>query len=598
MALNKLLNFKIKQEILVFLAIISPLILGILIWRYSVNVPFWDQWDTPGQLIVEASQSQLTVEQWMRQHNESRTLFPNLIFLTLANLTNWNTRSEMLVTFLLACLVSVNIYRLSKITIHNSWQHLICFVLANLLIFSPIQHENWLWGFQGITFVSIAAITTSFVIIYSSIPWVIKLIVSSVLSAIATFSFANGVLCWIIIFPALLLKSIQDKVKKSWVIFFWLIAGSMTLTIYLYDYHRPANLPSVTQIFTRPVLAISYYSALLGSPLFPEDLLASQITGLVAIFIFASFCFHLLVRLRNLQTVNKSCPWILIGFYTLFSAGLTTAGRMSIGIETSLSSRYITFATYLIISFIYLFAIVSTQIGRKIWFKIIVILLTTLFIITYKNNFLEGVDLITKSYYQRVYGKTCLLTIDLIGDRECISQRIYPLPDKLEKKARQINKIGLLQPGLVKNINWQDSKQKLRGNSTNQYGEFDNFSLDEDGSYLASGWIYASPYKPSLDTVILAYQVFDRPRKAFAIAALYPETDDLFALAIAPQNIKLTWNKTISTLNLPQGATITAWAFDTDDAKAYPLQGIADLVFLGSIDFYAKTNNTKSKKEQ
>ena len=165
MALNKLLNFKIKQEILVFLAIISPLILGILIWRYSVNVPFWDQWDTPGQLIVEASQSQLTVEQWMRQHNESRTLFPNLIFLTLANLTNWNTRSEMLVTFLLACLVSVNIYCLSKITIHNSWQHLICFVLANLLIFSPIQQENWLWGFQGITFVSIAAITTSFVII-------------------------------------------------------------------------------------------------------------------------------------------------------------------------------------------------------------------------------------------------------------------------------------------------------------------------------------------------------------------------------------------------------------------------------------------------
>ena len=192
-----------KRIFLGLLAIISPLILGYLIWRYGVNVPFWDQWDTPGKIIVEASQNQLTWSQLIRQHNESRTLFPNLLFLNLAQLTNWNNRSEMLVTFLLAGLVSGNVYCLSKITLNNNWQHLVCVFLANIWIFSLKQYENWLWGFQSITFISIVAITTSLVVIWSSVPGVVKLIVSFVLSAIATFSFANGFLCWIVIFPAL-----------------------------------------------------------------------------------------------------------------------------------------------------------------------------------------------------------------------------------------------------------------------------------------------------------------------------------------------------------------------------------------------------------
>ena len=95
-------KFYFKQIITSLLVIIPPLILGWLVWRCGVNVPFWDQWETPGQLLLEADRGKLTWNQWMRQHNESRTLFPNLLFLTVANLTNWNTRYEMLITILLA----------------------------------------------------------------------------------------------------------------------------------------------------------------------------------------------------------------------------------------------------------------------------------------------------------------------------------------------------------------------------------------------------------------------------------------------------------------------------------------------------------------
>ena len=544
--------------------IIPPLILGFLVWRFGVNIPFADQWETPGRLVIEASQDKLTWQQLIRQHNESKTLFPNLLFLSLAKLTGWNTRYEMLITFLLACLVSFNIYRLGKITIDSDWQRWICFSWANLLIFSPTQSENWLWGFQGITFISIVAITTSLVVIFSDAAWITKIGVSSALSAIATFSFANGILCWIIIFPSLWFKSIRDKVRKTWVIFGWLIACSTTVSIYLYDYQRPSDLPSVTQIFTRPVSAFSYYTALLGSPLFPKDLLASQITGAVLAAIFIFFCYF---SAKRIEVTNKFIPWLSIGFYALLSAGLTTAGRMSLGIETALSSRYITFATYLTISLIYLFTL-AINLRQNHWLKITAGLLAIVFSITYKNNFVAGIDTMARSYYQRVYGKTCLLAIATIKDRECIARQIHPDPNKILPRVKKLDRLGLLQPPLIENIDWH----KEEGLENSYLGEC-TVSRDENGSYTASGWTFASDFNHWADAIILAYRLPNRARTAIAIAELHVQSQDIFNLLIAPANTKLTWKVSVPAGEISSGSVlISAWAFDTNKAIAYRLK--------------------------
>ncbi len=562
-----------KRIFLGLLAIISPLILGYLIWRYGVNVPFWDQWDTPGKIIVEASQNQLTWSQLIRQHNESRTLFPNLLFLNLAQLTNWNNRSEMLVTFLLAGLVSGNVYCLSKITLNNNWQHLVCVFLANIWIFSLKQYENWLWGFQSITFISIVAITTSLVVIWSSVPGVVKLIVSFVLSAIATFSFANGFLCWIVIFPALLFKSSPNKVHKIWLIFSWLFLFSIIFTVYLHDYHRPADLPGISQIITHPILAVSYYTALLGSPLFSQGLLDSQIKGGFILIAFCCFCGYLWYQRRNTQLINQSFPWLLIGFYVLLSAALITAGRMSMGAGFALSSRYITFSTYLLVALIYLFAIALSHVKKKTILGIIITLLTILLMLSYKNSLVLGIKVFPQTYYQRVYGKTCLLTLDIIGDKKCLAEHIYPDPDTLAQQAKKINHLGLLQPKLIQDINWQTENQALKVGKLQKYGEFANLSISKDKVYVATGWTFALSTKPSIDAIILAYQVLEQPKKAFAIAELDIKQKDRWGLLFNSQRIKLTWKKTFSTSELPPpGSQITAWAFDTNDAKAYPLK--------------------------
>ena len=75
-----------KRHPLELLAIFPALVLGWLVWRYGVNLPVWDEWNVPGVAIVQSVTEQITWEDWIYQHNESRKLFPRLLFVLLARL--------------------------------------------------------------------------------------------------------------------------------------------------------------------------------------------------------------------------------------------------------------------------------------------------------------------------------------------------------------------------------------------------------------------------------------------------------------------------------------------------------------------------------
>lgn len=96
--------------------------------------------------------------------------------------------------------------------------------------------------------------------------------------------------------------------------------------------------------------------------------------------------------------------------------------------------------------------------------------------------------------------------------------------------------------------------------------------------------MWALSSQPSFDAIILTVEdgkrVSDRttnqPQQAFAIAELQVDSDDLFALFVRSPNIKLNWHKDLTPEEIPPpGSIITAWAFNTDDVKAYPLNGVA-----------------------
>src|SRR5262249_2280698 len=116
---------------------------------YCVVVPFWDEWDGIGDLVEKMAHGTLSLEDLFAQHNEHRIFFPRLITLPIVIWTHWNTNVTLYVSWLLACLSSFSLYRVSRLTCTRRPQQQFWRLLGiNVLLFTSLQHESWLWGFQ------------------------------------------------------------------------------------------------------------------------------------------------------------------------------------------------------------------------------------------------------------------------------------------------------------------------------------------------------------------------------------------------------------------------------------------------------------------
>jgi hypothetical protein len=106
-----------------------------------------DDWDLIGGTLLRARSGQLDIEHIFAQHNESRPLFPRLLFLAVGTVARGQTGWFLLIGFSLACLVSWSVFHLARATITANPSPLwgLTF-LANLLIFTPKQAETWLWS--------------------------------------------------------------------------------------------------------------------------------------------------------------------------------------------------------------------------------------------------------------------------------------------------------------------------------------------------------------------------------------------------------------------------------------------------------------------
>ena len=572
--MQKIENVKFPFKLLV---VIPALALGFLLWKYGVNCPFMDEWDTPGLDLVRFNLGELNFDRLIRQHNESRKFFPRLLFIYLSR-SIWNPRIGMLFSLLLSCLTTFNIYYLSKLTLKDSAARTVCVILASMLIFSPMQWENWLWGLQMITFIPIAAITSALVIISTQTPLIVKLLASAGLATCATFSFANGIISWVVIFPALYLVASKSRRSLAMVSAGWLLFFSANVAVYFHDYHSPEHHPSFMDALVIPFQSIAYYLSFLGSPLGIHQLGLNQILGLGICLLIALSGLYLFFVNRHLFV--RLLPWISILSYTLISGALTTAGRVGFGVEQSLVSRYVTFSTYGIVPLIYIMAIVVGDIKarspkiKSIYDKLakyIPRIALTVLILLYPLNFARGVRAMDVTHQDRLYGKSCLTLINIIPDRECITNQIYPNFENLFKRVNELDRVGLIQPSLI----LSDRLENISRDTYAQinYGSLESLTLTEDNNYLVSGWSILPQYNAPAHAVILAYQTEDKVNRMLAIAQPESTREDLRQKTKNYKNIG--WSKTIAKELIPDDTvSITAWAFDSKLARAYRLEGI------------------------
>src|SRR5208282_5123507 len=175
-----------------------------LILHYGVDFHFLDEWSPEiAGIFVKAHLHHLTFHDIFAQHNEHRLAIPRLFLLAINPITHWNNIGTLVAAWSIVCATSLLLWQIVRAT-QPKGRTVIVWFLCNLLMFTPAQNENWLWGMGLANFSPTLLVFAAIVVAISAMPIWARLIICLLLASAATVSSGNGVLAWPLACPLLL----------------------------------------------------------------------------------------------------------------------------------------------------------------------------------------------------------------------------------------------------------------------------------------------------------------------------------------------------------------------------------------------------------
>ncbi|HEX8208001.1 MAG TPA: hypothetical protein VF587_18195 [Solirubrobacteraceae bacterium] len=343
----------LRLRLLWLAALAAPAVLTlVLIAVYGENVPQWDEY-TMVTLFAQHDQGTLDAGSFWHLHNEHRPVLPRLILFGLAFLTDWDLRVELYVDFAVAVATFALLVVALRRTLPRQW-FVAASVVTAVLFFSPMQWENWLWGWQLTWFLSnLAAV---------GVLWALTVTVDRAPRAglalaiacglVASLSLGSGLLLWPIGLALLLLRG------RPWRI--WAVAGVATIAVYLIGYERPAHHPSTTEFVKRPIDFAEYVLVYLGRA-FGFDTATGGLAGVALVAVFAVAAGLALRRRGDGALLDRAAIWLGLGVYCLGAALMTGLSRLGFGPVQAGASRYTTTALLFGIATVALVFVLVTQ---------------------------------------------------------------------------------------------------------------------------------------------------------------------------------------------------------------------------------------------
>jgi hypothetical protein len=427
----------VRRGLYFIAALIPAFYIVYLISCYGVDIPYWDQWELV-PLLGKMHAGKLSLADLWVQHNEHRVLFPKMIMLLLAFLTDWDIICELYVNVALGCLIflfTIMLLRLSGLSRPSGEPYWLPIVFS-LLIFSPVQFENWLWGWQIQMFLNVLAGVAA---VWSLARWPGQwkgIILSTPCAIVSSYSFNNGLLIW-------LAASVMFA-QKGWkgkYIAVWFTAFLMTAAFYYYGYEKPSHHPSLQVFIHHPYDFIRYVLAYIGAPLgclsfgLKTDI-AICIALVATIMLVSSAIF---VYRSSKEDFSKLLPWMALAAYAFLSALATGVGRVGLGAEQALAPRYTTFSTLFIISSIAVFVsgigLYKRTCGQLPEKGVIALSsLSTLLILSFVLSFSYGRNEMIHWRNPLRSAAPCLKNADTASE-ECL-RKFYPNPEIVRERVK------------------------------------------------------------------------------------------------------------------------------------------------------------------
>jgi hypothetical protein len=560
---------------LLIIAVLLPgLYLVQLIREYGVDVPYADEF-TFAPVLVKAHEHSLAISDLFAQHNEHRYFFTKLLLIAIAFTAQGNLRAEMFLSVLLTTLSSLNLWFLLRKTVPLSVeQRLFILFLFNLLLFSPVQAENWTWGFQFPLFFCNYLVTCGILVAFSAITLSRKFVICAALAFVGSFSFGGGVLLWAVTFPAALLaeKALTWKRKGVWM-GAWAAAAIVCMTLYFFHYVKPPHHPAIAQ-GASPIRAYRYVAGFLGSHLSRatsfEPITQAVSIGTVLLALYLGSMFYAKRRSRDPSLAIRMLPWFALGGYAVLSGVLAAAARIGFGISQALDSRYTSFSLYLSIAVIALFIIAKDDLQRRATLSRAFVRLETVLLMGLAffsvTSYTWGRTFMVESERARLRGKGALLFTNVIDSGELHDQCLIANAPEARAFANQLDGIGLLHPRMLTTA--EISKLQTRPQLA---GFLDGITIAGKES-SARGWAINPKTKRPTYSVVLTYNDPDKGEVAFRMANEACGRPDVAEAVQSPVALWSGWNARFDRAAIPPGEhLISAWAFDAKTGILYPL---------------------------
>ncbi len=339
------------------LALLPLFVLVLNIAEFYVDVPFWDQWNFV-PLLGKSYEQGVTLTDLWGQHNEHRLFFPRLIMLGLAHASHYNIVWELAVIILLAAGIFVllwyQLYRTADALGVSGFPWAV--PVISLLVFSLGQAENWLWGWQIQIFLNVLAVVAGLVLLARSpFRWG-KYWGALGCGILATYSFANGLIFWLLGLLSLILIPMRDKRQKKRALAGWAAAAVIVAASYLFRfrYDSPSGTPW-TEFLDHPLEFLRYLFIYLGRPVINYQEYA-MVAGLIGCLLFTFLSLRSFLAKR--AEFPAVLPLFLIGLYSIGCGLLTGIGRVGFGSVQAMSGRYVPFSALIWVSnFAFLFVL-------------------------------------------------------------------------------------------------------------------------------------------------------------------------------------------------------------------------------------------------
>jgi hypothetical protein len=544
------------------LAFTPALWLGLLVFRYGVDVPYNDQWEEL-DIVQKALHGGLTLRDLWMPHNEHRIFFPRLVFVALARLTHWNVRVELAAIVGAACVIAWNLQVLLRRTwpAERYWPLAASF-LVNLLVFSPIQHQNWLWGFQLQFLAPIVCLTSILALppAWSRKRWAAA---AGALATVSSFSLASGFLAWLASLPLWVARATPERRLRAGLA--WCLGLGACLALYLHGYTAPRHHFEQPSVLARPGLYLITLVGMLGQPLALTFHKAwfEMAVGLGAVVVSA-YGF-LVVRLAfERDRWGTSLAWACLGAQALSSCALIALGRAGAGSGSVFASRYTTPSLYLLVSVFVLGLLAAERRGSARWARLVGGLVLVLWAVPAGR---QGRDDMENRYVLMARAKAELVLAPLFPQTPFTNHLGVERMSVLEKGER-LQELGVLRPSLRRDPSLAKVatvRPGACGSIEEAYPERQRVRL------LGSAWL---PRRPSVaDVVLLTYRKKRTAPVVFAWAESGRSRPDLAETLDCPVCVGAGWEARFWLPASVLPVEVEAWAYDVEDGSVCRLEG-------------------------